>query len=161
MKNKIIRYSALVLLVLVMIMIFCFSAQPAEASNETSDGVITKILSILYPDFTSLDEFAQQDIVITLVLPVRGLAHFSEFFLLGAVSFVFFSTFGGVFSRRRSMISFLFGLIYAASDEVHQIFVPGRACQLTDVLVDSLGVFTAIMLCVIISRLWRRRRSEQ
>ena len=29
---------------------------------------------------------------------------------------------------------------YAATDEFHQLFVPGRAGMVTDVLIDSIGV---------------------
>ena len=161
MKNKVIRYSALVLIVSLMCVIFYFSAQPADLSNETSDGVIDQLLSVFYPRYNNLDEFAQQDIVITLVLPVRALAHFSEFFLLGALSFVFLSTFSGILKNHRLLFSFLFGLLYSVSDEVHQLFVPGRACQFSDICVDAFGVFIAIMICAMFSRIWRRKRHEQ
>ena len=161
MKNKAIRYISLFLLILVMGVIFYFSAQPADVSDETSGGVVQKLLSIIYPHFNNFDRLAQEDIIITLILPVRALAHFSEFSLLGAVLFVFLSTFSGVLYNRRSLFTFLFGLIYAVSDELHQLFVPGRACQILDVAVDIFGVFTAIILCLMLSRIWRRKRDEQ
>ncbi|MBI4034819.1 MAG: VanZ family protein [Candidatus Chisholmbacteria bacterium] len=39
--------------------------------------------------------------------------------------------------------AFLWGLVYAASDEIHQRFVPGRTSRLTDVGVDALGMWVA------------------
>ncbi len=32
-----------------------------------------------------------------------------------------------------------FVILYAVSDEVHQLFVPGRGGQLTDVIIDTAG----------------------
>ena len=37
-------------------------------------------------------------------------------------------------------------MIYAISDEIHQLFVPGRAGQVRDVLIDSAGSFLGIIL---------------
>ena len=38
---------------------------------------------------------------------------------------------------------------YACMDEVHQIFVPGRAGRFTDVLVDSIGIALGVVLCAL------------
>lgn len=43
-------------------------------------------------------------------------------------------------------------MLYAASDELHQIFVPGRWAKLTDFLADCVGI-AAAMGCL---ALWRR-----
>lgn len=37
-------------------------------------------------------------------------------------------------------------LLYAASDEIHQLFVPGRVASIKDFLVDSFGIFLAILI---------------
>lgn len=161
MKNRAIRYSALIFLVLWLGVIFYFSSQPADVSQETSDGVLEKLITVIYPDYNGLDEFAKQDIVITMVIPIRKLAHIFEFFILGGVSYLFLSTFKGALKNHRGIFSFLFGLICAVCDEFHQIFVPGRACQFTDVLVDSFGAFIAIMICVLIVRIRRRKLNGQ
>jgi VanZ family protein len=34
----------------------------------------------------------------------------------------------------------IISVLYAASDELHQLFVPGRMCDLNDFIVDSIGV---------------------
>lgn len=53
-------------------------------------------------------------------------------------------------SRGRSvdwmMVALLFSFVYAVSDEVHQLFVPGRAASLGDVGIDILGIMLAGML---------------
>ncbi|MBO4432914.1 MAG: VanZ family protein [Clostridia bacterium] len=161
MKNNIIRYSALVLLVFSMCAIFYFSAQPADVSEETSNGVIEKMISVFYPEYNGLDDFAKQDIVITFVVPIRKLAHFLEFFMLGGSTYVFVSTFNGFLKKYRFLISLSFAVFYAICDELHQIFVPGRACRFSDILVDSVGALTAILIFVLILRIRRRRKGEQ
>ncbi len=40
--------------------------------------------------------------------------------------------------------SVLYSLGYAFTDEIHQLFVPGRTGVLTDILFDSLGIFLAV-----------------
>ena len=44
------------------------------------------------------------------------------------------------------MISFILGVIYAITDEVHQYFVPGRSCEFKDVCIDGSGVLFGIVL---------------
>lgn len=47
--------------------------------------------------------------------------------------------------------SMILGIIYATSDEIHQAFVPGRAARVTDVIIDSCGVFFGIILVKLIN----------
>ncbi len=46
-------------------------------------------------------------------------------------------------------ISSTLGIIYATSDEIHQYFVPGRACMIEDVFIDTLGVMLGISLILL------------
>ena len=52
------------------------------------------------------------------------------------------------------------GVLYAASDEIHQLFVPGRAGRFGDIMIDSAGVLTAAALTVLAAYL-RARRSRR
>jgi VanZ family protein len=53
----------------------------------------------------------------------------------------------------RLIVAFLLTLLYAVSDEWHQTFVSNRHGQLTDVLIDSIG----ILITTLIIRLRRQR----
>ena len=53
-------------------------------------------------------------------------------------------------------LSFLTAALYAVSDEAHQYFVPGRACQLRDVFVDSVGAAAGVLFCTAIFFLLHR-----
>ena len=44
------------------------------------------------------------------------------------------------------LIPLLIGFLYAVSDEIHQHFVPGRAMQARDVLIDTAGVLLGIWI---------------
>lgn len=52
---------------------------------------------------------------------------------------------------KKYLISILICIIYATSDEIHQIFVPGRACQIRDILIDSIGSITGVYLYKLIN----------
>ncbi len=108
-------------LVLWILWIFSFSLQPASISSEASGFVA--------------DLFAR----LSLPLPesfLRKAAHFFNFFVLGLL----------LAEERRPWYKVM-GAVFlvAVSDETLQRFVPGRASQVTDVLLDSAGGATAYL----------------
>ncbi len=56
-------------------------------------------------------------------------------------------------SRHPLILAALFTIIYAASDEWHQSFVPGRSASAFDVMVDCIGVVIASALLFAFCRL--------
>jgi len=52
-------------------------------------------------------------------------------------------------------LSWVLTVLYAASDEWHQSFVPGRHPQLTDVLIDACGATTGLLIFW-----WLQRRAQ-
>lgn len=118
-----------------MFMIFMFSYQSADVSSGES-------LS-LYSRFVEL--FGGKEIISHNTF--RKLAHFSEY---TAFSFSFFGML--YFLKRKFCVwsGFIFCLLYSMSDEIHQYFVPERACRVFDVFVDSLGIFFGILVFFIL-----------
>ncbi|MCK4640510.1 MAG: VanZ family protein [Candidatus Marinimicrobia bacterium] len=43
-------------------------------------------------------------------------------------------------------LSLMTGIIYAATDEIHQLYVPGRDCSIFDFAADAAGVFLGVYL---------------
>ncbi|MGV8147186.1 MAG: VanZ family protein [Alkaliphilus sp.] len=43
-------------------------------------------------------------------------------------------------------LTLLVCVLYAISDETHQIFVPGRSAQVSDILIDSVGAAVGILI---------------
>lgn len=59
--------------------------------------------------------------------------------------------------KNRIQTAFLIGLLYAFSDELHQLFTPGRTGMLRDVLTfDTLGLFLGAVIADKLSR-WKKR----
>lgn len=56
--------------------------------------------------------------------------------------------------------SIILGVIYAVSDELHQLFVPGRAGRITDVMIDSLGLMTGILFAYILLLLYAEKQAK-
>jgi VanZ family protein len=70
-------------------------------------------------------------------LVLRKIAHAAEYAVLGALL---------VRATTRPGLAFALGVSYAVTDEVHQLFVPGRMGSPIDVAVDALGVAVGIVL---------------
>lgn len=49
-------------------------------------------------------------------------------------------------NRKRWIVAWLLAVLYSATDEFHQSFVPGRNAALMDIGIDALGAGTAILL---------------
>lgn len=135
--SKILSY---VVVVLWMGLIFFFSSQPAGDSKELSTGVTDVILSVVEAVAPESDLFVEN-----LHHIVRKNAHFLIYFVLGVLVVRAFR-----FSEIRGKKSFVYSIticiVYAISDELHQLFVPGRGAQVKDVLIDSTGALVGIII---------------
>lgn len=141
------------ILLAIMCMIFFFSAQPANDSTIQANFVVD-IFYKLYLLFVSKPSVEYTKFAEVFFTPVRKLAHFSEFMLLGIFAYL------NIVEYKRNnyiFISLCFSIIYAISDEIHQIFVPGRACALLDVIIDSCGALVGIMLIHLVFKRWKRK----
>ena len=67
---------------------------------------------------------------------LRKLAHTFEYAVLGALL---------ARALRRPGLAFVLAVLYAASDELHQTFVPGRHGSPVDVVIDSVGIALGIL----------------
>ena len=55
------------------------------------------------------------------------------------------------------VISLLFCIIYACSDEIHQMFINERTAKILDVLIDTTGSLTGILLIYLFSSKKRKK----
>lgn len=58
-------------------------------------------------------------------------------------------------AKRALAGAFVVSVLYAFSDELHQMFVPGRSAALRDVGVDAIGIVVALVLTYARARLAR------
>jgi VanZ like family len=80
-------------------------------------------------------------------LVLRKIAHFGEYAVLGALL---------LRALGREALAAGAGIAYAAGDELHQHFVPGRHAAFRDVAIDAAGVLAGVLLLQ--SWSWTARR---
>ena len=158
-SNLLLRVLFSLTTVSIMYLIFHLSDQSASQSSAVSGGFIEKILTLL-PFLKKGEEISI--VVESLQHIVRSLAHLTIFFALGSSVSAFICTYEvGAFVR--FLISQIFCICYAVADEYHQIYVPGRSFQLSDILVDvlgsALGIVLVLLIAFIVNKLTNRRKS--
>ncbi len=128
----------------VMAIIFLFSCEDGEESKEVSENLLGLIIEHL------------GNIVSHNVL--RKIAHFTEytalgFFMCGAIHFSF--------EKKRFYVPLIPCALYAVSDEIHQYFVPERACRIFDVFIDTCGSLTGILIFLLIALILTKRKRSR
>ena len=133
------KKSVILIIVTVLFMIFIFvqSALTGPLSGAES-GFIVVILYCL----TGADHA-----ILTVI--VRKGAHFTEYLILGflaALDVYHINTEkqAGMTRFKCFIIAWAIATLYAVTDEIHQAFVPERACAFTDVCIDSAGAILGI-----------------
>lgn len=148
----------LIITVVWMTVIFCFSAQLADVSTDTSLRVGMTIGKMSVPDFSKLPKEEQIDYAKKIEFPVRKMAHATEYAILGCL---LTNLCLSLSMKKAYMWSWLMGSAYAATDEFHQLFVPGRSGQITDVMLDSVGCLTGCLLIYLILCIVKKHASFQ
>lgn len=82
-----------------------------------------------------------------LVLGADKLVHFFEYMILGIlITRALIGSFTVKNKKKLFIPILLIGIIFSASDELHQYFVPNRSMELGDFIADLLGVVTGSSL---------------
>lgn len=110
--------------------IFYFSSRTAVESTAQSDGILNIIFKL----------FGENTITSFIV---RKIAHFLEF---AGLSFLFSITFYQQTEKVQFLLPVCCTSLYAVTDEIHQLFVEGRACKLLDWAVDTAGGLFGFLL---------------
>lgn len=158
MNKNIIRYVCLVLSLMIMTLIFIMSHQPAEVSTEQSGGVIEFVAKIIVSDYDELPDTNKQEIINNYQLFVRKAAHFSIYCLLAFLLSGFYTSFEKLNRARVYVVAFITTFAFSCSDEIHQYFIPGRSCQISDVLLDSSGAVVGIIMFILLTLLINKIR---
>lgn len=134
---------SIILLLLWMTVIFMFSSSGSVKSNDTSGKVISSAISV--KDKVTSKETkpeTKKKIVKKLNYSVRKSAHVFEYFVLGVLALNVFDAFN---VKRKVLFAIMLCILYASSDEFHQLFT-GRTASVTDVLLDSAASIVGIYL---------------
>lgn len=156
MRRKIFAAAA----VLWMIVIFSFSAKVSEDSEEMSRSVGMLIGKTVIKEYKEWPEKRQAAYAAKIDYPVRKAAHALEYVILGILLTGAILYIGNPWKRQLPACFFI-GAAYAASDEFHQLFVPGRSGQIRDVMIDSAGVAAGIILACLAIKAFQCRKPRK
>ena len=132
-------------------MSFIFWMSTGTFSAQNTSLIIEPILHFLMPS-------SSPEKVPMIHGVIRKLGHVIEYFILGILLFRAFR--GGskeLRNLRWAFSSFLVVVLYAASDEFHQGFIPTRTASIADVGIDTAGG----ILAQFVIALWHRYRKRQ
>lgn len=151
------RYFCLIFIIAICVFIFLMSAAEGPTSSKISGSFIEAIIRFFNKGFDSLTEQQRLEIVGSYQHFVRKAAHFSIYAALGFFSHGFLITFRNIRNYKAMLFSLIFVLMYAASDEIHQLFIPLRSGQISDVILDTLGGILGILILKLFSLLYFKR----
>lgn len=153
MKKSVLFVCILILTLGWMLLIFGFSSQSGTESQGLSSLIARPLAKLLMQFGRELTAKEEADFYVNVELVVRKIAHVTEFAILGGLLTLLFQS----LRIRRLWLPLLCGVLYAAIDEWHQSFTPGRSSALTDVLIDSCGVLLGVFVCYQIIQHWRKK----
>ena len=145
------RFLYLIPVVIWMIFIFYMSGKTGQESSGQS-GKISLFITNLLEKVRQDPAQEMQNLQDILELVIRKAAHMTEYailFLLPYLATVKISMSQSRFYNRS--IAVLISLLYACSDEMHQLLVPGRSGKMIDVGIDMAGVLI-VLICMILSK---------
>lgn len=148
----------MVLLVLWMGLILYFSSDTGAESSLKS-GLVMKYLGPIIQKISMHirgTEFSTSN----LHFIVRKLAHMFNYGMLSSLSYL------SCYSiKPRKFLSSLFAIVYSTSfaliDEFYQTFVSGRSGSVRDVLIDSVGIYAAVVIFSILLAIIERRKRRK
>lgn len=129
MKRIVKKIEPIITLIVWSAIIFYFSSIPGLRSTHTTDFI----------DFI-----------------LRKAAHITEFVFLTFVSYRVARLFFTI--KNNAITSAVFySILYAISDEIHQIFVFSREGKVIDVGIDSIGIIIAVIFLFILGKYSRKQ----
>lgn len=122
-----------------MLIIFLFSHQPGKVSANISNAVANTLQIEQQNEYVAVS--AQP---LFAGLSLRKYAHIILYFLLGVSAFLVVKD-GQQKWYWKVLNALLICFLYSCSDELHQMFIPGRDASVKDLYVDALGYGVAIV----------------
>jgi len=129
-----------ILVIVWMIVIFLLSNSPSDESsklsNKTMDLTVVKVFKLFKTKKSSESIRSKYSTL------VRKSAHFTEYMILGILSYLVLKG----FEIDNPLLVILLCFLYAVTDEIHQYFVPGRSCRVFDVMIDTIGSLVGVLI---------------
>lgn len=143
MRKTSTKITAWIPVVLWMLLIYFLSAQSAVESAGLSSKVTEMMLGLINQVVPAFGTGAVDYSYLNHV--VRKLAHFFLYLVLGVLSARALRK-NGITGWKPLALAVILCALYAVTDELHQVFVPGRSGQISDVILDTMGGLVGILL---------------
>src|SRR5699024_5961572 len=142
-----VKFASWIAVILWMALIFYLSYPSSSVSIALSSGLLMSILNSVEGilPFEGLDMGTVHHLF-------RKRAHFIAYLILGMLCFNALKN-SYPHAVKSATLAFLICILYAISDESHQLFIPGRSGEVRDVFIDSLGSITGISIYYMIAQL--------
>ena len=134
----------LILLISWMFLIYYMSSLNSDISSNQSGFIVNFISGLL--NLNNID-------LITYV--IRKLAHVFEYLILYILLSINIKE---LKLKNYEIISFILTIVYSFTDEVHQLFIPGRAGQLQDILIDLIGIMLGYISYILYLRYIKNKK---
>ncbi|MBO6112436.1 MAG: VanZ family protein [Lachnospiraceae bacterium] len=126
-----------------MTAIYRFSAMSAVSSTYQSVSVTGRLINFI-SRFADIDSYTREQLIVILEPYIRKTAHMCEYGLL----FLLLVIPMGIIIRNEA-VNILFcgfiSLLYSVTDEYHQTLVTGRSGEIRDIMIDMIGVLSAML----------------
>ncbi len=170
MKKKRLRLLYFIPVILWMVVIFWFSSNNGDISSMQSGKVSYMMANAMDKVFRlDMSEAERVGFSKSISFLVRKTAHFTEYLVLGVLLYMAIANnFGtlldaldrdlriGNIVKLRYFLPAVIVFGYAGTDELHQYFVPDRCCSFKDVLIDTAGGFTGIIIIILVRYICRK-----
>ncbi len=144
-----------ILIILWMTIIFLFSSQNSEDSSRLSRGFLRNFILWFLP------ENINEDTVDFLEHILRKCAHMAEYAVLGVLISIQLRLYHAFEAEWKKIWSAVFlVMLYAATDEFHQLFVGGRSGQISDIFIDTCGGMAGAFVIYLIYKFKNFRKTE-
>lgn len=159
-KVEILKCINFIFIILWMILVFSFSKEGGVDSSSTSGNTIRQILILFKKDW----DLIQLEKTIEMLQPfARKLAHFTLYAVGGFLTYNLNSKSEKIKKLEQKnkymnkyTITVLFCMFYAITDEIHQIFVPGRDGRVFDVIIDTFGAIFGLEICKLLKKITKK-----
>lgn len=141
-----------------MAVIFYLSHQPGSASSDLSSGVVAALLNFIDQVAPNLELNVE-----SFHTFVRKNAHFMAYLFLSLLSLNAWKS-SGFRGWKQLFLGFGMCVLFAVTDEIHQLFIEGRSGEARDVLIDSTGAAVGVVVYMIAAKmvsLWKNNNDKQ
>ena len=176
-KERTLRIISLAITVAIMVLIYVQSAMPDYLSTEESNIIVVLITNIIEKTGRTVSNEELLQFIVRKTAHFTEYAAFGASLFATAGTFLGRKLLAGGRSdlsgenigrsgnpsvdtkkdtaltrclRILFFIAWPAGVLYAVTDEIHQLFVPGRYGQWTDVAIDAAGVALGALICLLV-----------